>query len=431
MLGLGVGIAAARSPLEFAGEGSATVGIFIASVNGDTILEAYNADKLMTPASVLKSFTTAAALKAQGGDYSWQTKVYGVGEITDSVLNGNLVVVGSGDPTLGSRHFQGIYPDFIEYVRDAAKAKGIARIAGRVEKGSGWPDQGALPSWEVSDTYGEDGCGFYTLNYKDNVFKLDYPSLNTTPHIPNLQVKTMGGRGYLRFTRNAGSNTIKVYGNPRQRRTFLCSTPNPGSVLVYELEQAFNAGLNDSLEVKADTFEVATYQSPELREVARSLMTRSDNMMAEGVLRVIVPGQDRREALKQEREIFESMGVNLDDAVIYDGSGLSRHNALTPRMIGSVLAAMAGNDDYTGSFAHVGLENSTLRRFMTDYDEPESIVLKSGSLAGVVCYAGYHLDPETMLPTHVIVVMVNHAPATSRARAAIGSYLSRIDFSQK
>src|SRR4051812_40164563 len=67
------------------------------------VLAAQNADKMFDPGSTMKSFSVTAALKAYGDDYKFTTPVYRVGKVSGPVLNGNLVLVGSGDLSLGLR----------------------------------------------------------------------------------------------------------------------------------------------------------------------------------------------------------------------------------------------------------------------------------------------------------------------------------------
>ena len=119
------------------------------------------------------------------------------------------------------------------------------------------------------------------------------------------------------------------------------------------------------------------------------------------------------------------LGVDLKGARIADGSGLSRHNAISPRQLGQILRSMARNGDYVGSFARVGLDG-TVRNFMKTDPNRENFVLKSGSMTGVICYVGYRLDPQTKSPTHVLAIMINNAPDSKAARAAIASFLSSL-----
>lgn len=423
------GIAFGQCPLTFTGDEQAHIGVYIAPVNGSSAIIDYNSAKLFTPASVMKAVTTAAAISRYGGDYRWSTTVSAAGAIRNGRLEGNLVVTGSGDPTLGSVHFKDELPGFLYSVKEAAGRHGLQSVEGRVVESQPWPNQGPVPSWEIEDIPGIDGAGFYTLNYRDNIFTLSYPSLKTYPRVPGLSIRDNGGKGGISFFRFPGSNELNIYGRlgrKQKRASLKCSMPNPPAVLLAELDSIFKAG-HKRPAVHADTTTLLVYRSPALRDVARSLMIRSDNQMAEATLRMLAPRQPRSAALKAERSLLANLGVNLDGARLADGSGLSRHNAISPRQLADVLRTMARNSDYVGLFARVGLDG-TVRSFMRGTPSRENFVLKSGSMTGVVCYAGYRLDPDTKTPTHVIAVMINNAPDPKAARAAIAGLLSETVF---
>lgn len=420
------GIAFGQCPLTFTGSDQAIIGVYVAPVNGDEPIVAYNSEQLMTPASVMKSVTVAAALTRYGGDFRWQTTVKSVGPVSNGTLRGNIEVTGTGDPTLGSAQFRKEREGFLTALRNAATKAGISRITGRAVESSPWPDQGPVPSWEIEDIPGIDGAGFYTLNWNDNIFNLSVPSLRTSPKIPGLKIHNTGGKGGLKFFRNPGSYDLTISGSigPKQRQaTLICSMPNPTEVLLSQIDSLLGAGGGKDASGEKSTLLV--YNSPQLREVTRSLMVRSDNQMAEATLRLLEPGQPRAKAIAAERAILSNLGIDLSGARIADGSGLSRHNAISPRLLGQILNACADNPDYVCSFARVGVDG-TVRNLMRNIPGCECFVLKSGSMTGVICYAGYLLDHNTRKPTHAIAIMINNAPDTKAARAAISDFLSSL-----
>lgn len=374
---LSAGIAFGQCPLRFDDSDQAVIGIYIAPIKEGAPLVDYNSSFLLTPASVMKSVTTAAALSTYGGDYRWVTTVKAIGEVRDGILHGDIVVEASGDPTLGSKQFKD-REGFLTAVTSGARAAGINDITGEVRaQGIGWPDQGPIHSWELEDIDNIDGVGFYALNWRDN------------------------------------ASCIKSH-----------SSPVP--ILFAELSRAINAS-GQSRECRADTLIICQYYSPELKEVCRSLMVRSDNQMAEGTLRLLAPGKTRAAAIKAEREALEALGANLLNVRIADGSGLSRHDAISPRQLGEILRLMASNQDYVDTYARVGLDG-TVKSLMKGVPGRENFLLKSGSMTGVMCYAGYRLDPERKVPTHVIVVMTNNAPSAAKAREAIAKLLSNLKY---
>lgn len=372
------GTALGQCPLRFDDSEQALIGIYIAPIDGDEPLVDYNSRALFTPASVMKSVTTAAALSKYGGDHRWLTTVMAVGEVREGVLHGDILVEPSGDPTLGSKQFAKDRESFIAAVVNGCHAAGFTEVNGHIKEIKGeWPDQGPVPSWELEDIDNIDGVGFYALNWRDNVSVL----------------------------------------NPKEL---------PARAALTELAQSLGAK-GEEIVAQPDTIVVCRYYSPALREVARSLMVRSDNQMAEGTLRLMAPASTRAAAIKTERETLQALGANLLNVRIADGSGLSRHDAISPRQLGDILRVMAGNQDYVDSFARVGLDG-TVKSFMKGVPGRENFLLKSGSMTGVMCYCGYRLDPERKVPTHVIVVLTNNAPSATSARAATASFLSSLKY---
>ena len=140
----------------------------------------------------------------------------------------------------------------------------------------------------------------------------------------------------------------------------------------------------------------------------RSLMVRSDNLFAEGMLRSIAPDGTRKSALQRQKEIWATRGVNPRYTIINDGSGLTRANRLSARFIGDVLEWMAQSpmaDTYTSFFPKAGKEG-TMRGFLSKSPLSGKIALKTGSVSSVQCSAGYKLD-DNGKASHVVVILVN------------------------
>lgn len=137
-------------------------------------------------------------------------------------------------------------------------------------------------------------------------------------------------------------------------------------------------------------------------------MVRSDNMFAEAMLRSLAPGEDIDGAVAREKQLLQRLGTDPRDVIINDGSGLARDNRVSPRFMADMLQAMARTPraaDYIGFFPKAG-EEGTVRKVLKDTPLAGKLVLKSGSVRGVQCYAGYKLG-DSGEPTHAVVIMVN------------------------
>lgn len=427
--------AAAKCPLNLKGGDAVSASVYIATVDSGRTLVSYDSKRLLTPASIMKSLTVASAYRILGPDFRWTTTVMRRGKVEGSTLHGDLIIKGGGDPTLSSRHFKE-QPSFFSAVSAALRDNGISKITGEIVIDSSLiPDPGAVPSWEVEDIPWDYGAGAFAVNYSDNTFSLQIPDMKAFPAIPGLKVinQIKPKSGQLALTRGVGSSVITVTGSLGQRKqaTLQCSMPDPGAVLAQRLEASLKSlGITFAHEKSAGSGTSETileYKSPRLADVGRSLMVRSDNLMAEATLRALALGAPLDSALIKERRLWRSQGIDLSYCKINDGSGLSRANAISAELLGAVLRNMANNPQlaptYIDSFARVGLDG-TLTSFLAKSPRKKEFVLKSGSMGGVQCYTGYRLDPDDRHPTHVIVVMINNIVGPrSDIRKAVESLL--------
>ena len=91
---------------------NASIGISIRNADSNEIILDYNSQLSLAPASVLKLLSTASALDKIGGDYKYETQFGYNGLVVDGVLNGNIIIKGSGDPSLLSCHFENKETEF-------------------------------------------------------------------------------------------------------------------------------------------------------------------------------------------------------------------------------------------------------------------------------------------------------------------------------
>lgn len=136
-------------------------------VTGDTLVS-HNADKPLVPASILKCVTTASLMDKVGTDFRYLTPVHATGRVRDGILEGNIVVTGSGDPTINSRH-DPPSADFIAEITEAVKRAGIDSIRGDiVVDESLWSGPAVNPQWATGDLSKSYGTGSHAFNFEDN-----------------------------------------------------------------------------------------------------------------------------------------------------------------------------------------------------------------------------------------------------------------------
>ncbi len=367
----------------------ATVGVYVKDLRTGEVLADGNADRAMIPASIQKSLPVAAALTKLGADYNFVTTVTMEGSRSGNQLRGNVVINPSGDPTIGGRGSED--DGFIKAVVQAIADTGVKKITGTVmvdEKK--WPDRGFNPNWEAGDAKYEYGVGWYPMNFHHNM--------------------------------------VLVKG--RKKRSSWQPTKDPASVVASRVIAGLKAkgitvGKTPIANPGGKTELIYTFTSAPLSELAQDLMYRSDNLMAEAVLRALAPGRSRDEAIEAEQKILTDKGADLGKIAQYDGSGLARANSVTPRTMGSVLEAMSGSKVYVDAFPRAG-RDGTVKKFLKDTPFEGLMAVKSGSVRRVLCYAGYLTD-EQGRPTHVVVMMVNGSTKNgTQIRKSLQDFLTQI-----
>lgn len=411
----------ATCPINVKGSEAMSMGVYIEDIRTGKVLLDYESSKVFSPASVTKSFTTATALSLLPENFRFETPVYISGEIKNSVLYGDLIIYGCGDATLESEHFPNNL-GFCDSIADALVALGITTIEGKckIKNKDFNKDCGVNPNWELEDIAWGYGTGLYPFNYKDNIFNLSLSStVRTTPNVNDLSIIELHSNGSngIELMRPFNSNDLYVVGNVDKKNGYsnTCSMPFPEDVFVDELILKFKKkGIllkQENIE-GVETFKeylIYTHKSPCLDEILKSLMVRSDNLFAESILRATAKGRSLNNAIDSELKMWQNRGLNTSFISIRDGSGLSRTNRLSPQFIASMLKWMNKSsyiDRYVSFFPLSG-KTGTLKNFLKGTKLEGRLALKTGSMNGVQCYAGYKIDKNNK-PTHIVIVMVNH-----------------------
>lgn len=363
-------IATPRPPVDL--PEPAVVGIVVRDLATGEDIAARNADTPMTPASIMKCITSACALLDGKAEMRFVTSAFTRGAISERQLWGDLVIMASGDPTTESSFFP-VNAGFADSVASHVAALGIDSIRGQIVFDTSIvPGGGPSSHWLAEDYKWRYGAGHYALNYKDNTLPPD----RAMPDPPSYFYDA------------------------------LCRSLDEGNIAV--LDEGNIAVLDEDIDVTGSSREIYRRYSPPGKDIMRSMMVRSDNMFAEAMLRSLAPGEDIDGAVAREKQLLQRLGTDPRDVIINDGSGLARDNRVSPRFMADMLQAMARTPraaDYIGFFPKAG-EEGTVRKVLKDTPLAGKLVLKSGSVRGVQCYAGYKLG-DSGEPTHAVVIMVN------------------------
>ncbi len=418
----------------------ALIGIHIADLEtGKTVFE-LNPDKLFIPASVLKLVTSASALEILGPEYRFETILGYSGKIINGTLHGDLIVIGGGDPALGSEYFKDHYfaPHFLETWALQIKAAGIKRIQGNlILDGSLYDSEKIPPTWIWEDIGNYYGAGPSALTFYDNMFRISFRSPEKAGQ-PTEIVTIYPEVDFLDFRNEVLSSDIKsdqayVFGSPidgnriirgtipknREAFTIKASNPFPENFLAEEFIQLLTRnGIFISGEVvfesnsKSDFNQIYVTESPVLVDIVNVLNHESVNLFAEHLVKQIAAeifGTGNRETgLQIISEFWENQGLDIRQLHMEDGSGLSHFNAVSPALLTSVLRYMAQTSknysDFIESLPSAG--QGTLHHFNSQNFPENTLRAKSGSMTRVRCYAGYiHSKTGKNL---AFCIMVNH-----------------------
>ena len=345
---------------------SGSLAIKIIDLKSKKTLASHNSDIPLTPASIMKAVTTAALYGEAGPNYRYDTKIYVDGPVNMGVLRGNLIIEGSCDPSLHSR-VEPYGNDLVENIVATLKKLYVNEIEGEIIIDESQFEGPARPdSWSRGDFNKSYGTGSHAFNFANNS--------SGDVSVENPQI------GFL--------NLLK---NRLNKEMIMLKGKNLGEGKKRQVNDHFSSPLD---------------------EIMRSCMMRSDNLFAECMLRTYgkLKGADGSTAAAAaiETNLWKNKGYPLQGVNIVDGSGLSRQNKVTADFMGAVLTDMSTDAVYASFFPLAGQEG-TLRKFLSGTSLDSYIAMKTGSMTGIQCYAGYKLDDD-YVPTHVVVIIMNDIP---------------------
>lgn len=434
---------------------NANISLLIKDLNSNKTVYGLNENNSMIPASTMKLLTTASALEILGPDFYYKTTLEIEGKITENgVLNGNLIIRGAGDPTLGSDKIGDKL--FLQKWVAAIKNAGIKSIKGDIIVDTSLFDSEAVnPKWTWEDIGNYYASGCYGISYLDNTYQiiLNSGAVGTKPSIE----KTIPEIAQLVFENNLESSKITydsayIYGAPRSylrtiqgaipsnRKHFIIKgdIPEPDILLAEDLKNELQKNaVNVSGNLKnininpSDTKKIYTHSSPPLKEIIREINVRSNNHFAEHLFRTLALQNYEEAAVSKAlwvvQNFWKSKGLPIEELFMCDGSGLSPTNAVSANFLTELLIYMKNkskySDDFYKSLPLAGKEG-TLSSFLKNTDLEGRVRAKSGSISRVRSYAGY-IDNEGR--QYVFTIIVNNPNGNALAvRKKIEEFLLNI-----
>jgi D-alanyl-D-alanine carboxypeptidase/D-alanyl-D-alanine-endopeptidase (penicillin-binding protein 4) len=446
--------AAVAAALRAAAVPLADTAVVVHEVGAARPLLAYNAGKPMNPASTMKLVTTLAALELLGPTFAWTTEMWAAGTQHGDVLEGDLVLRGTGDPKLTVENFW--------LALRALRARGLREIRGdlildrsyfeAMSQNEARFDNEPLRPYNVAPdalllnfkafrfTFVPDpGGGFARVAVEPRSALLE---LTSVVHLAEGPCNDWRARLRADFNGNGGAGGTArasfsgLYPSSCGEKTWnVALQSHPTYVLgVFrqlweELGGTLKGGVRDGA-ATADARLLYTNESPALAEVVRDMNKFSNNVMARQLFLTLsaevlkLPARADRAAQSVQGWLAQK-GLEFPELVMENGSGLSRAERISAANMGRLLLAAYASPvmpEFIASMPLVAYDGTMKRRLKYDSVAGQAHI-KTGSLSDVRSLAGYVLDARGR--RFAVVFIVNHANAgaTQAAQDALLSWV--------
>jgi len=410
-------------------------GVFVMSMSDGRVLYSRNGDKLFTPASNMKIYTTAAALDLLGADYHWRTSVYaGKQPNSNGVIDGDLTLYGRGDPGLESYRKDGLPGLALELWQH-----GVRHVRGNVIGDESY-FRGEMYGlgWQWNDVQWYFGAQPSALTIDANAMELTIAPGSKFGNAATVKLQrenryfhltnntTTGERAAptsIGINRGLSDNEIRVWGEfPAGGRGFTAylSIYNPALWSATLFKEALLAqgitveGEPRSRDFRAaeaerfdpqKAFELAFTESRTLGEIVHETNKESNNLYAELILRTLgkergslAPDPDPRKNRERGddeagvavvKSWLDRNSIPIDGLAIRDGSGLSRLDLVTPEATARLLVAISKTNSagvFHDSLPIAGRDGTLKPRLLR---EAGKLFAKTGTLTYDHSLSGY------------------------------------------
>jgi len=412
------------------------IGVKIVSLNSGKIVFESNAEKYFMPASNMKNFTVAAALEKLTPDHRLITSVFASSMPDVNGLVKGLRIFGRGDISISYSFNDGDQFKGIDRLVDAIVAAGVKRIEGDIIGDETFFTGNAVPgSWEWDDLQNYYGAEISALPLNDNVVSISVTpgpvgygcTVKMTPYnfiyrINNLCTTTAAGTPRtLRVEKKIDRNNLEITGTlPTGNAGFTgsISVSRPAELFVLVLKQRLELkgvtvtgstrAVNNKIALPVDmNVEIAKFESPPLSLIAAKTMKPSQNMYTETLLWTLgenlrsrsitasmqVSTRDSSElGIEAVKEFLRTIGAADDGIIQHDGSGLSRHNLITPEAVVRLYTYMGRQSRFSQSWRDsltIGGVDGTLRNRFRGTHASGNVRGKTGTIDQVSALSGY------------------------------------------
>lgn len=414
----------------------ASVSLTVIDVNSGKEVFAANPCMGLTTASTMKTITTITAFNVLGKDFKYQTQFGYSGTLTDGTLNGDIIIKGSGDPTLGSPRYESSREEHILALTiDAIRKAGIKKINGRIiGDDSIFGSQSIPDGWIYEDIGNYYGAGTSGLCWRENSYeiKLHTGEIGTpvtisheAPPMPYLTFKIeatnapahTGDDTYAYPPINGNTVYIRgTYAADQTKKYISASLPDAAYDAAFRLADTLKqlgitisggpestttlTAKNQSLPVITQS--LTTIFSPELSKIIYWTNQKSINLYAEQLLKTIAWKSGKlpstANGVQTLQDFWQQKGIDPNSLNVFDGSGLSPADRVTTRTMATILQSAVTQPWYHDFYESLPIYND--------------MHMKSGSIINVLNYAGYQTKDGKQL---CFAIMVNNYNGSTRA----------------
>jgi D-alanyl-D-alanine carboxypeptidase/D-alanyl-D-alanine-endopeptidase (penicillin-binding protein 4) len=383
--------------------------------NTREIIYSLNPYTLLMPASNVKLFTTSSALAILGPDYRYKTSLYIDGTIKDGILDGNLIIRGSGDPSISGRHNDGNQLEMFQNWADTLSSIGIRKINGTIIGDDnifddiglgyswGWDDLSYYYAAQIGGLCFNDNCVDLFIIPNDSIGGkpqiLTKPPMNYMEIINEISTVSADSSTYIDFYRKPGAEVVIIFGTIKADVDTVkewVTVENPTnytlSAFKYTLE---NNGITantisdiDELPIKDLDYDsyrfIATHESIPLLEIIKTINKVSQNFYAE--------------------QLQKTLGVELKEV------GSSKKGIEAEKDWLSSLRAIHNHSDYKVFFDSlpIGGVDGTLKNRLKGSNAVGHIFAKTGYVGRVRALSGYVHAANGR--EYIFSILVNHYP---------------------
>lgn len=436
---------------------TAQIGYLVTDLSTGKTVQSYQAQKVLAPASVMKLFSTALALDQLGGKHQQKSKVYLQGKMQNGILNGNIIIDPNFNPSLGSARLGQNIETVSAEIKELLATRNIQKINGSVLVYENiTPYKQIARTWIWEDMGNYFGSPASRCLWDENLIRVYFDSyaanagsklVKTEPSLPWLkwenQVQSSSINKDLAYAfSKPGDSCILMTGSiPENKTSYVVKValPNPALSFAFLLKNCLvknGISINDYgqinpipqtplAEVEAEL--LGELRGVELAEIIRQTNTHSINVWAETLLNMCYYQTVRIESKTDWFKKELAARFNVKGMEVFDGSGLSRFNAVSPNHLVNLLTWMNKHPEKENFFSSLAIagETGTFKSLLKNSPAKGKVVGKSGYMSGVRCYAGYIFAQSGKKLAFAIQVN-NFEPTDSELKVLVESWLEQI-----